>query len=501
MALDDLPGTLEVPTRDEIATKFRRDYGIVSPESDTSDGTQPDVLAKTVAVTLLPVYSDAVLIAGGINEDEATGKRLDRVGERYGEPRPQAVGASGYVFVSAAEGGGTIQEGDEIKNRQTKKRYEAGETKNLTNGAPIFIRGLDTGPATNLPEGTTLQWSRPRPGIGQTATVASGGLVGGADVADDAPYLALIREARRNPANADNDAALQRVIRETPGLAIASVFSYPALFGPGTYGYAFLLATPAGSDPELRIANDAQRTAVRGWVAAQLSGTDGLFGLQVIKSAAPITFRIKWDPNSPGWIDSTPWPAFFAQTTPPGDSAAVLVTSQFSETQFTLGTANADYSDVAQPQIDQSIGFWDGGALLFRKKRITNVVGTGPWDITTDITGVNSDTGYKPLLGQRAMPWSDSLGDLIKPVVTYFNKLGTGEMFASFSEDGRRQRRNPKPPKQYPQVVATDAIVPILALPSIENASIVEGFNALTIGTPGVNVFLRTLSQIAAFPA
>src|SRR4051812_22309504 len=125
MALDDLPGTIAVPTRDEIATKFRRDYGIVSPESDTSDGTQPDVLAKTVAITLLPVYSDAVLITGGINEDEATGKRLDRVGERYGVPRPQPVGASGYVSVSAADSGGTIQEGDEIKNRQTKKRYEA----------------------------------------------------------------------------------------------------------------------------------------------------------------------------------------------------------------------------------------------------------------------------------------------------------------------------------------------------------------------------------------
>ena len=72
MALDDLSGTLETPARDAIATNFRRDYGLVSPESDTSDGTQPDVLAKTVATTLLPVYSNAVMIAGAINEDEAS---------------------------------------------------------------------------------------------------------------------------------------------------------------------------------------------------------------------------------------------------------------------------------------------------------------------------------------------------------------------------------------------------------------------------------------------
>src|SRR4051794_35004339 len=108
MALDDLPGTLETPTRGEIETQFRRDYGIVSPESDTTDGSQPDVLAKTVAITLLPLSSDAVLIANGINEDDATGTRLDRVGARYGVKRPQAVGASGYVTVSAADGGGTI---------------------------------------------------------------------------------------------------------------------------------------------------------------------------------------------------------------------------------------------------------------------------------------------------------------------------------------------------------------------------------------------------------
>lgn len=497
MALDDLPGTLSTPPRGEIETKFRRDYGIVSPESDTSDGTQPDVLAKTVAVTLLPVYSDSVLIAGGINEDEATGERLDRVGARYGVPRPQAVGASGYVYVTASVGGGTIQAGDEIKNRQTRKRYEAGETKTLVDGAPIFIRGLDTGPATNLAEGTTLQWSSPRTGIGQTATVASGGLIGGAEVADDAAYLALIQEARRNPANADNDAAIQKAVRSTPGLAVASVFSYPAVFGPGTYAFAFLLATPAGSDPALRIPNDAQRTAALAWVTGQLSGGDSYFCAEVVASAAGIVFHVTWDPGAPGWIDSTPWPAYVA----PG-TGTIICFGATSATLFSLGTDNSDYSSAAVPQVGQSIGLWDPGALLFRKKVITAVTGSGPWSITTDSTGLSgSDVSYSPVFGQRAMPWSDSLVDLVKPTIAYFNGMGPGEMFASFSADGRRQRRNPPPPKKFPQVVSTNAIVPILGLPSVQSATLVEGTGSLAVGTPGITVYLRTPNQISAYPS
>jgi uncharacterized phage protein gp47/JayE len=499
MALDDLPGTLEVPTRDEIATAFRRDYGIVSPESDTTDGTQPDVLAKTVAITLLPIYSDAVLIANGINEDNATGKRLDRVGARYGVPRPQAVGASGYVFVNANSG--TIQADDEIKNRQTSKRYRAATATPVVDKSPVFIIGRDTGPATNLPEGTTLQWSSPRPGIGQTATVATGGLTGGADVADDATYLALIQEARRNPANADNDAAIQKAVRETPGIAIAAVFSYPGIFGPGTYGYAFLLATPAGSDPALRIPNTAQRATVAAWVTGQLGGADSYFCLQVAASLTDITFRAVWDPGARGWLDSVPWPAYKPAGNV-GTAGTVYVSAGVSPTQFTLSTDNSYYSDAVQPQVAQSIGLWDSAALLFRKKTITSVTGTGPWTITTDPTGLSgSDTTFTPFLGNRAMPWSDSLVDFGKPVIAYFNNFGPGEQFASFSLDGRRQRRNPAPPKKYPQQISTDAIVPILALPSIQSATLVEGVAPVPVGTPGISVYLRTLNQLAVFPA
>ncbi len=500
MALDDLPGTLEVPTRDAIATAFRRDYGIVSPESDTSDGTQPDVLAKTVSTTILPVYSNAVLIANAINEDAATGKRLDRVGARYGVTRPQAIGASGYVYVSAADSGGTITAGDEIKNRQTQKRYEAAETKTLFAGGTIRISGLDTGPATNLDAGTTLQWSAPRPGIGQTATVATGGLIGGADVADDAKYLALIQEARQNPPNADNDAAIQKAVRATPGIAIASVFSFPCVFGPGTYAFAFLIATAPGSSPDLRVPNAAQRTAVLAWTLGQIPSADSYFCLQVVKEPVTVAFRVTWDPGAFGWIDAVPWPAY-ALPGAIGVAGAAVVTAATSSTAFTLGTDNANYVTAVTPQVGQSIAFWDAAKLLFRKKRIASVTGSGPWPITTESNDQTngSDTLYTPQAGDRAMPWSDSLADLVKPMLAYFNNLGPGELFSVFSNDGRRQRRNPVPPKKYPQVVDTDAIVPVLGLSSVRSALLVEGTGPVSVGIPGVTVNLRTLGQIAVF--
>ena len=509
MALDDLPGTLAVPARDDIATQWRRDYGIVSPGSDTSDGSYPDAQAKTMAITLLPIYSDAVLIANGINEDAATFARLDRVGARYGVPRPQAVGASGYVTVSAAAGGGTIQLGDEIKNRQSGKRYQAAETKTLVNLGQIRIVGVDTGPSTNLNGGATLQWSLPRPGIGQTATVVpvattaptGPGLTGGADVANDASYLAVIREARRNPANADNDAAIQAVVTSTPGLAIQQVFSYPCVFGPGTYAFAFLLSVPTGTDPQARIPTAAQNAASLAWLTGQMPGDDSYFVLTVTKSAAPIAFRVKWDPSTLGWSDSAPWPAYQSFGQPAGTAGTVVFSAVLSSTAFSLSTDNGDYTAAVQPQVGQSIAIWDYNALLFRRKTIATISGTGPWVITTDPLNPTSDASYLPVAGERAMPWSDSLAGLVQPLLAYYNNMGPGEMFASFSSDGRRQRRNPLPPKKYPQVVSTDVIVPVLAVQSVMSATLVEGTNALTVGAPGINVFLRTLDQICIFPA
>jgi uncharacterized phage protein gp47/JayE len=501
MALDDLPGTLEVPTRDAIATNFRRDYGIVSPASDTSDGTQPDVLAKTVAITLLPIYSDAVLVANGINEDAATGTRLDRVGARYGVPRPQAVGASGYVSVTASVGGGTIQLGDELKNRQTGKRYTAAETKSLSNGGLIRVVGADTGPATNLAAGVTLQWSSPRPGIGQTATVGVGGLTGGADVAQDAAYLAIIREARRNPANADNDAAIRACVMSTPGLAIDAVFTYPCVFGPGTHAFCFTLAVPAGSDPSSRIPNAAQVTTALAWLTGQMPGDDSYFALAIIGNPIDFPLRLIWDQSASGWTDATPWPTYQARGLGAGFGGAIVVSFGFSLTSFQLSTDNGDYTGIAQPQAGQTIAFWNKNLLTFSRKLIAAVSGTGPWTITTD-TSV-SDLTYSPFVGQRTFPWADSLVDLAKPVLAYFGAMGPGEMFsaAAMSNDGRRQRRNPKPPKNNPQAVGTDAIVPLLALSSIQSVTVLENLGTLpSLGTPGVSVYLTTLRDISAFP-
>lgn len=504
MALDDLPGTLETPARDDIATAYRRDYGLVSPESDTSDGTQPDVQAKTLATTLLPVYSDAVLIANGINEDAATGKRLDRVGARYGVTRPQAAGASGYVTVSASAGGGTIQANDELRNPQSGKRYHAVPTQFCSNGDKIRVVGTDTGPATNLAGGTVLQWSSPRPGIGQTAVVFTdgnnNGLTGGAEVADDASYLKLIQSARRNPPNASNDAQIMAVIRATPGLAVEQVFTYPCLFGPGTSAFAFTLASPVGTDPAIRVPNTAQLTAALANLVGQLDGDDSFFGLMITADGISMAFQITWDPSALGWVDSTPWPPYQSPFPPAGTAGVVsVVFAPATPQSFQLHTDNGDYTNVVQPQVGQTIGFWDQSGLVIRKKKITAITGAGPWNVTC-ASGTDDQT-YTPQGGQRAMPWSDSLNDLVPPILAYMRKLGPGEQFASFSSDGRRQRRNPRPPKIYPQGITNDIQTPLLALPSVVSATIRDGLGiTAAVGTPGISVDMLVPLQLAFFP-
>ena len=321
-------------------------------------------------------------------------------------------------------------------------------------------------------------------------------VIGGADVAQDAAYLAIIREARRNPANADNDAAIQQCVMSTPGLSVSAVYTYPCILGPGTHAFAFLLSVPAGSDPALRVPNNAQITTALAWLTGQMPGDDSYFSLFISQDPKAFALRVAWDQAAPGWADAIQWPAY--QT--PG-SGAVVVTTQTSATSFILGTDNANYAGAAQPQAGQTIGFWNKSLLVFSQKRIYAVSGTGPWTITTDSTV--GDQAYSPIVGQRAFPWSDSLVDLIKPTLAYFNTMGPGEMFApsTLPTDGRRLRRNPKPPKNSPQVIGTEAIVPFLALPSVQSAAMLENVGTnLGVGTPALNVHLITLDSISAFP-
>lgn len=485
MGLPDIPDGFFVPSRDEVIARHKRDQALLNPEVDVTSG-QPDMDARLDSDLVLPVYNDAILIAEGINENEATGPRLDRVGDRVGVRRGQPRGSSGYVSVETSTGGGQMTVGVQLQNKATKLRYEFAETKRLQNGQSVRIRARDTGPNTDVPAGAILTIIDPPPGFGQQVTVLpqsdGRGLTGGANVESDEPYRGRIRNAKQNPPAGDNDAELWRVLQSTPEVAVEQPFTYPAFYGPGSAAFTITVLPPSlGAS---RIPAASQMQAVFEWISAQMPGDHGYVPLVPTSQALTLAFAITWAIG--GWADTKPWPATYA--------SGVTIASSTGPLNFVVQGGSV------APVTGNSLAVWDNAGKAFRRKRIASVSGAGPWTITCTSDNGASDTSYQPVVGQLVAPWSDSLAAVPTPVLTYLATLGPGETATApgtFAE-GRRKLRSPVPPKEWPYTTSAKVTVDIAALPEVADVSVKTGVGVTL--SPSVPPRLLELSDLAFFP-
>lgn len=510
MPIDPLPGEILTKTRDEVIADYKRYYALRRPNADVNDALV-DTDARGIATILQPIYSNAKRIGNNVALSTKTGKALDDELELEGIFRLGEAGASGAVTITASAGGTTIFSGDELTNPATGLRYEAVNTKTHSNGAQVLVRAIDTGPSTNVEAGVVLQWTSPRPGCGPNATVVEqadgSGLSGGREEESDEGYLRRAVQIRAEVAATE----FQSLALSCPTVPVEQAFVYPAIRGPGTVGIAFTLR-PQQSGGN-RIPNAAQITEVESWITGQAQADDHIFMLTVVAENADLALKVDWTADAPGWVDASTWPKYYAEGAFVGTPNAVVVDSATSPTSFVLETQNSYYTGVPDPVVGQTIGFYDSAKGVFRRKKILNVSGSGPWTITVDTSNDASDTSYTPVVGQRACPWSESLDDLVPPIATYFDRLGPGEQVASYPDDGLRQRRVPFSPKRYPHSLdnrilsgekATDPQnnePGLLDVSAVQNATVTEGGDAAaTVGSLAVDVNLLQLRYLAAFP-
>jgi len=503
MALDVLPGTIGVKTRDEWIAAYKRSYKLRDPDASTDEGTQPHIDATSIADQLAILSENARQIGRLIPLSEVTGSRLDQRAAELGmPPRFPDIGSSGFVAAQTAAGGSTIESGDELTDADSNElRFQCTRTATYFNGDPVPIAAISVGPQTNLDAGTLLQWSAPRPGCSPNALVVEqtdgSGLSGGRVAESDDELRQRISDTLANPAAAGNDAAYQRLVENSQGhgVAVQKAFTFAAASGAGTIGVAFTLkpATVGGS----RVPNAALIDTVRDYVVGLLPGDDQYLEVALVAQPLSITLDVQWATGAADWVDAIRWPVRAA-----AGAGAIVVTAATSATDFTLGRdIGGSYTGVPAPVAGQNVGFYDRAAQVFRRKRIGTVVGAGPWSITVDTANAASDTSYTPVVGQRACPWSDSLDLLVAPIVSFFGTFGPGEQQATFFDPGVRQRRNPPSPKTWPSVVSNRLAGDILKEPPIQDAIVREGLGTVaTIGTPGATAYLIELEFIAAFP-
>ncbi|HEX2882674.1 MAG TPA: baseplate J/gp47 family protein [Polyangiaceae bacterium] len=501
MTIDELPTTISLPTRDELTEKYTRAYRVRLPLADVQDGSQPWIDGKVLADMLMPLYSANRSVGKNTVVTEARGAALERHGEIENVPRPAASGSSGFVRITAASGGTNIEAGDEIKQVSSGLRWRCTRTQLYLTGASVPISGFDTGPSTNIPADTVLEWTSPRPGCAQKATVLEdsdgNGLTGGRNAAEDPEYSDAIVEKKSNPEASGNCAQYLNEVKRTPGIAIEQAFAYPAILtgGGGTICIVFTVppATPGGS----RIPNPVQVAAVRAHLASVFPEDDGVLVADIVGQDSHVCCSVSWDAAATGWEDAAPWPSFYPH------ASRIAVQSATDATHFVLYRVGGSYSGVADPVAGQSIAFFNSDTGLFSKKQILSVTGSGPWTIVADATLNASDESYIPVANQRCCPWSESLDAAAAGMIAMFDALGPGEVTAiALLDDGHRRRRVPFAPKDWPHSLTDRLIEDAIEVPEVFDRVALEAtVTSPTVGTPGVLAYLLELgSSLSFFP-
>lgn len=505
MAPSPLPGTITVKSRDEWRDHYLRSYRLRDPDADTSADTQPWIDASCLADQLVILSENARQISRKIPLSELTSAELDQRAAELGiPPRFPELGSSGAVTIVASTGGTHIFAGDELTTEDSTIRFQCLAESDYADGAQVPIAAIDTGARTNLPPGTVLLWSAPRPGCAPGATIVEqtdgGGTSGGRIAESDDELLQRISDTLADPAATGNASAYIRFAENSRGhgVPVQKAFAYPAILGPGTMGVAFTLkpATAGAS----RLPNATQIQQVRDYVVGQMPGDDSYLDIVILAQSVKVVLDVRWATGAADWADSAPWPE-----RRDAGAGAVVVTSAADATHFTLSTDNAVYAGVRQPVAGQTIAFFDGsGEGAFVRKRILSFTGTGPWTITVDTSNGVSDTAFLPALGARACPWSESLDTLIPPTVEYFGGTGPGEQRSVFFDPGVRERRYPASPRAWPSVVSNrlvGALLDAVAVPSVGDCVVREGLNVTAAtGTPGGIAYLLELGELTAFP-
>jgi uncharacterized phage protein gp47/JayE len=461
-------------TRAEVISTYLRDYKLRNPSAAVGPGSEPYLKAVLLADQLMPVHAAATQMGRAIQLEGKSIEELQALAARRGVVLAGETGSTGYVTIRASVGGTTLFSGDVCRDEVTRLRFRCTQTKLYIDEEDVPVEALDTGPSTNLDAGSVLQWSSPRPGCSPTCTVAEqtdgSGLTGGANAEGKEQIIAAIIDAQTNPRKRGNAADYRDIIKKTPGIQVEEAFAYPCIGGPANMYWTFTVApNKYGS----RIPSAAQVSAVRTYLTSVMPATQLHKYVECTEEDVSVAIEVTWADTAEDWENETPYPPYL-ELSPGSGSGTVMIGTVTSATEFTLVTNNGDYTTCGAPPVGAVLGVWDQASRVFRRKKILTSTGTGPYTITCDTTFGASDTSYEPVSGQRVMPWSDSLSLLVAPVVSYFERVGPGELTHD-TLDGRRGVRVPASPADWPSKTTNQLDVAVLAVSAISGGDIVLG--------------------------
>ncbi len=318
------------------------------------------------------------------------------------------------------------------------------------------------------------------------------GLTGGANEETDAEWQAALLALSQRPPRAGNESEVLRAVYAIQGIAIQAVFVVPAVAGPGTKSVIITMRPPVRGGS--RIPNNAHLSLVEASLKAVFAADDGIVMVSLVEQPVQPVLRVSWKTGAVGWADLSPWPGYYSPNVKVTNAVAIGATA------FRVTSAAV----VAAPSVGKTIALYDPVGRAFVPKRIasvTQISATHTWDLTFETSVPTSDVAFVPANGAIVSPWSESMNDLVTPVLDYVDRQGPGEMFAEFDDPGRRRRRVPEPgPDAWPSKIENrllDGVFAVAADASIAEPSIPY---PTTVGVPPAVAYLHRATDLAIFP-
>jgi uncharacterized phage protein gp47/JayE len=236
------------PTLSELINRTLADTTSRLSADELLRRADAEVLARVLAGAAHGLYGYIDWLSRQILPDTSESEWLERHASLWlSEGRKPAAAASGLVSFTGISGS-VVPAGTVLTTAAGVQVATTAEATLTAGAASVAAAAVDAGAAGNLVAGTPLSLVSPIAGVQSTATVASGGLTGGADVEDDEALRSRVIARIQQPPQGGCAYDYEAWALQVEGVTRAWV--YPQELGLGTVTVRFVRDDDASLIPD-----------------------------------------------------------------------------------------------------------------------------------------------------------------------------------------------------------------------------------------------------------
>lgn len=344
--------------------------------------------ADQLDLVLLTAQQRGLYLANQIRPDRASTAFLRRYHrDLWGLVPLSATGGAGTIAAPASVGSifvGSTTIPDPIATKLTDpagKRYQVLFTTTATSdgagtgvdGAMLAVKGIDTGPETNLAVDLVLTWKENQPlGVTDDPTVAIAFKDGGA-AETDADYARRIMDNIRHRPASGNPAHFRAWAREA-SVSVYDAYVFPCAFHAGSTLVCITSKRTTTKGPGGRIPSAATLQTVRAEItppgSPRVPRPPHVLAVVPTQQSSDLIISLDMRKgSSAGWTDATPWPNQLA-------GIGTTITTVTNQTHFEI-TQPAGADGLPAGVTAPSMMVWDASTSRLEQLAVQSVTDLG----------------------------------------------------------------------------------------------------------------------------